>query len=167
MDFSNILLQRISHHLLRRGETISIFENCTSGFLQIAFSQMPESETFFKGGLTLYGKSKMKGFDDIDTDLESERSSCEKVSLSIGEKFGSDWAIALSGYAAPCQDSGDRVYTYYSISYKNVIIRSDIIELHPMTKPVDAQKYFAEYILTCLRCELKHHNQYIAQSTIA
>ncbi len=165
MDFSSILLQRISHHLLRRGESISIFENCTSGFLQIAFSQMPESETFFKGGLTLYGKSKMAGFENNEDDAENERASCERVSLNIGEKFDSDWAIALSGYTAPCQDSGDRVYTYYSISYKNVIIRSDIIELHPMTKPIDAQKYFAEYILTCLRCELKRHNHYIAQTT--
>jgi hypothetical protein len=45
---------------------------------------------------------------------------------------------------------GDKLFynfiLFLLISYKGIIIRSDKIELHPLTKVIDAQNYFMEYV---------------------
>jgi nicotinamide mononucleotide (NMN) deamidase PncC len=46
MEFPKILLDKISYYLIDRNETISIAESVTSGFVQLAFSQMPDAERF-------------------------------------------------------------------------------------------------------------------------
>ena len=161
MNFSTILLERISYHLLRRGETISICESATSGALQLAFSQMPDAQNFYKGGLTIFTNNQLKllniNHNDKDQIFVSRRGA-EELSIEIGKQFSSDWAIAITGCIIPTEEYNNQIFAHYSISYKNVIIRSDKIELHPLTKAWDAQKYFAEYVLSCLRCELKHEH---------
>ncbi|ROI14653.1 CinA family protein [Epilithonimonas hominis] len=150
MNFSTILLERISHHLLRRGETISIFEQVTSGALQLAFSQMPDAHNFYNGGLTIFNHSQINWLNlpmNSDQILES-RNGAERLSIEVAKQFGSDWSIAITGSLSSKEEFYNQIFAYYSISYKNVIIRSDKIDLHPLTKAWDAQKYFAEYVLT-------------------
>jgi len=95
--------------------------------------------------------------DEFRQILES-RTGAEFLFIDVDKQFGSDWSIAITGSLSSKEEFYNQIFAYYSISYKNVIIRSDKIDLHPLTKAWDAQKYFAEYVLTCLRCELKHEH---------
>ncbi len=162
MQFPKILLEKISYYLLDRNETISIAESVTSGFVQLAFSQMPEASQFFFGGLTAYTLEEKVKLLDIDAE-EAKAVNCvsqtvtEIMALNVAEKFGSDWSIATTGYATPVPESGHEIFAYYSISYRGEVVLSDKIELHPLTKALDAQNYFTECILSNLRCEVKKH----------
>lgn len=162
MEFPKILLEKISYYLLDRNETISIAESVTSGFVQLAFSQMPNATCFFAGGLTAYTlEEKIKQL-GLDAD-EARSGNCvsanitDQMALNIARKFETDWSIATTGYATPVPESGQEIFAYFSISYRGEIILSDKIELHPLTKELDAKNYFTECILSCLRCEVKKY----------
>lgn len=162
MEFPKILLDKISYYLLDRNETISIAESVTSGFVQLAFSQIPNAAEFYAGGLTAYTLEEKIKHLDIDAE-EAKSANCvsqtitELMALNVAEKFGTEWSIATTGYATPVPESGHEIFAYYSISYRGEIILSDKIELHPLTKALDAQNYFTECILSNLRCEVKKH----------
>lgn len=160
MEFPKILLEKISHYLIDRNEKIAIAETVTSGFVQLAFSQMPDAKEFFSGGITAFtNDEKIRHF---GLDAEKARSAncvseeiTEQMAISVSEKFGTEWAIATTGYAVPVAESEYEIFAYYSIAYRGEVILSDKIELHPLTKAIDAQNYFAECILSNLRCEVK------------
>jgi len=159
MEFSEIVLKKISHHLRDRNEKISVAESVTSGFVQIAFSQMPSAEQFFEGGITAYTIDQKVEHLDINY-RQAKAVNCvsenvtEAMALNVAKLFKTEWSIATTGYATPVLESGNDIYAYYAISYKGEIILSDRIELHPLTKAIDAQNYFTECILSCLSCEL-------------
>lgn len=168
MESSNLPLNKIGQHLLKREETISVAESVTSGSLQMAFSQIPQAEQFYKGGLTAYNLEQKVSLLNIDQD-EAISSNCvsrnisEQMAINVAKLFNTKWGIATTGFATPVEESNGEIYAYYCISYKGTIIRSDKIELHPMTKAVDAQNYFMEYVIGCLRCEVKRdHLELIA-----
>ena len=162
MKFSEVLLQKISYYLRDRNEKISIAESVTSGSLQLAFSQMPSAEQFFEGGITAYTIDQKVKLLNIDYD-EAKTVNCvsknitETMALSVAKLFRTEWSIATTGYSTPVPESGNDIFAYYAVSYKGQVLVSDHIELHPLTKPMDAQNYFAECALSCLRCEVKRH----------
>ena len=160
MEFSQILLNKISYYLIDRNETISIAESVTSGSIQLAFSQMPDAQQFYKGGVTTYTiDAKIKHL-EVD-EKEAKATNCvsenitETMAINVAKLFDSDWSIACTGYATPVQQSNGEIFAYYCIAYKGNVILSDRIELHPLTKTMTAQNYFTECILSCLRCEVK------------
>jgi len=160
MEFPKILLDKISYYLIERSEKIAIAETVTSGFLQLAFSQMPGAEEFFRGGITAFSndeKIRQFGLDADESTVANFVSEeiTEQMAISVSEKFGTEWAISTTGYAVPVAESEYEIFAYYSIAYRGEVILSDKIELHPLTKAIDAQNYFAECILSGLRCELK------------
>jgi len=160
MEFPKILLDKISHYLIERSEKIAIAETVTSGFLQLAFSQMRGAEEFFSGGITTFSndeKIRQFGLDADESTVANFVSEeiTEQMAISVSEKFGTEWAISTTGYAVPVAESEYEIFAYYSIAYRGEVILSDKIELHPLTKAIDAQNYFAECILSSLRCELK------------
>ena len=162
MEFPKILLDKISYYLIDRNETISIAESVKSGFVQLAFSQMPDAERFYRGGLTAYNLAEKVQHLGIDQKPDRSANCVSKeitdaMALNVAKKFGTDWSIATTGYATPVPESGEEIFAYYSISYLGEIVHSDKIELHPLTKAIDAQNYFTECILSCLRCEVKTH----------
>ncbi|GGG59074.1 CinA family protein [Epilithonimonas arachidiradicis] len=166
MEFPKILLDKISYYLRDRKESISIAESVTSGFLQLAFSQMPSAEEFYKGGITAYTIEQKVKHLNIDYD-EAKVVNCvsrpisEAMAQNVALLFDTEWSLATTGYATPVEESGDEIFAYYCIAYRGTVIRSDRIELHPMTKALDAQSYFMEYILGCLRCEVKRNHEHI------
>jgi nicotinamide mononucleotide (NMN) deamidase PncC len=132
MEFSKVALDRISYYLRERNETICIAESVISGFLQLAFSQMPCAEEFYNGRLTT-----------------------KTMAVNVAEVFDTDWSIATTGYSTPVSESKGEIFAYFAMVYKGNIVKSDRIDLHSLTRPLDAQQYFMEYVLTCLRYEVK------------
>lgn len=162
MEFPKILLDKISNDLKNRNESISIAESVTSGFLQLAMSQMPDAVEFYKGGITTYTIEQKVKHLNIDYD-EAKAVNCvsrpisEAMAKNVALMFGTEWSVATTGYATPLEESDHEIFAYYAIAYRGTVIRSDRIELHPLTKALDAQKYFMEYTLSCLRCEVNRN----------
>lgn len=163
MEFPKILLDKISYYLRDRAESIAVAESVTSGFLQLAFSQMEKAELLYKGGITAYTidqKVKHLHIDYQEAQAVNcvSRHICEVMAQNVASLFDTEWSLATTGYATPSEESGGEIFAFYCIAYRGQIIRSDRIELHPLTKALDAQHYFTEYILGCLRCEVKRNH---------
>ena len=159
MEFQKNLLEYISQSLITTNETISIAESVTSGLLQLAFSQMPNASLFYKGGITTYNLPEKVKFLDVDRE-EAETCDCvsrniaETMALNVAKLFDTDWSIAITGYATPIKNSAHKIFSFFSFSYKGEVILSKQLELHPKTQALNAQKYYAEFILGCFKSEL-------------
>ena len=161
MEFQKKILEYISECLITNNETISIAESVTSGMLQLAFSQMPNASMFYKGGITAYTLPEKVRLLNVDK-KEAENCDCvseniaETMALNVAKLFESDWSIATTGYCTPVRNSTYSVFAHYSIAYKGEIILSKKLELHPKTQALNAQLYYAEFILGCFKSELNN-----------
>ncbi|WP_419870861.1 CinA family protein [Chryseobacterium sp. CT-SW4] len=159
MEFQKSTLEYISHSLLTTDETISIAESVTSGFLQLAFSQMPNASLFYRGGVTAYTLPQKVQLLNID-EKEAQECNCvsqniaDNMALNVAKLFETDWSIAITGYSTPIRHSNYRLFCYFSFSYKNEIILSKKLELHPKTQALNAQLYYTEFILGCFKSEM-------------
>ncbi|SDR11123.1 amidohydrolase, PncC family [Chryseobacterium soldanellicola] len=159
MEFQKNLLEYISQSLLTAGETISVVESVTSGCLQLAFSQMPNASLFYKGGMTAYTLPEKVRLLNVDRS-EAEECDCvsdtiaETMALNIAKLFKSDWSIATTGYCTPIRNSMYKIFAFFSFSYKGEIVLTKKLELHPKTQALNAQMYYTEFILGCLKSEL-------------
>jgi len=160
MELSRTLLDKITKLLIDRNENICVAESVTSGLLQTAISQMHGAENFFHGGITAYTLKQQVKLLSLDLEQAKKdncvsRSISEKMAVNVSKIFNCDWSLSTTGYATPVEESDYQIFAYYCIAYYGVILRSDRIDLHPLTKAADAQKYFAEYTLGCLESELQ------------
>jgi nicotinamide-nucleotide amidase len=159
MEFQQNLLEYISRSLITTDETISIAESVTSGCLQLAFSQMPNASMFYKGGMTAYTLPEKVRLLNVNRQ-EAEECDCvseniaETMALNVARLYESDWSIATTGYFTPIRNSGYKIFAYFSFSYKNEIILTKKLELHPKTQALNAQLYYTEFILGCFKSEL-------------
>lgn len=153
------LLNYIGSRMLQYDETISIAESVTSGFLQFSFSQMKDASRFFVGGMTVYGQDEKVSLLEVDPSEAENTNSvsslvADTMALNVAKLYKTDWSIAVTGYAAPVEESNKKLYAYFSISYKGTIILSERLDLHSRTKAVNAQLYYTEFILGCFKLEL-------------
>ena len=92
--------------LIARGKTLSTAESCTSGRIAAEITSVSGSSAYFQGGLIAYQnevKIRMLGVraKTIDTcDVVSEEVVREMVRGAC-RLFGTDYAIATTGYAGP------------------------------------------------------------------
>lgn len=158
VELKNIL-NYIGSRMLQSEETISIAEGVTSGFLQFAFSQMKDASEFFKGGMTVYSQEEKVSILNVEpkevqiTNAVSANVA-ETMALNVAELYKTDWSIAVTGYAAPVEESGKKLYAHFSITYRGSVILSERLDLHSRTKAVNAQLYYSEFILGCFKLEL-------------
>lgn len=158
MQFQQNLLEYISQSLLTTGETISVAESVTSGLLQLAFSQMPNSSLFYNGGITAYTMLEKVKLLNIDQEKAEDdcvsRNISETMALNVAKLFETDWSIAITGYSTPVKSSSYKIFSYFSFSYKGEIILTKRLELHHKTQALDAQLYYTEFMLGCFKSEL-------------
>ena len=153
------LLNYIGSRMQRSGETISIAESVTSGFLQFSFSQMKDASRFFIGGMTVYSMDEKVTLLSVDAQEAQKNNGvssliAETMALNVAKLYKTDWSIAVTGYATPVAESNKKLYAYFSISYKGTVILSERLDLHSRTKAVNAQLYYTEFILGCFKLEL-------------
>lgn len=159
MKFQQSLLDYISTSLITMNETVSIAESVTSGLIQLAFSQMANAKLFYKGGITTFTLPEKVQFLDInqievkENGFETQKMA-DTMAAKVAESFATDWGIASTGYAASVRNSGFKVYSFCSFSYKGEIVLSKRIELHDETQALDAQLYYTEFILGCYKSVL-------------
>jgi nicotinamide-nucleotide amidase len=159
MQFQQNLLEYISTSLITVNETVSISESVTSGLIQLAFSQMPNAGLFYKGGITTFTVPEKIKFLDInrievmENGFETQHMA-DTMAVKVAASFETDWGIASTGYATSVRNSGFKVFSFCSFSYKGEIVLSKRIELHQKTQALDAQLYYTEFILGCFKSVL-------------
>lgn len=160
MNLQKDLLDFIGNYLQTSDETVATAESVTAGFLQFSFSQIKDASKIFKGGITAYtleGKMKFLAID------EKEAENCDCVSQKISDTmaleaarlFGSDWGIAITGYATPVEESGLKLFAYFSFAYKNQVVCSQKMDLNSRKDSISAQLCYSEFILECLKVEME------------
>ena len=98
--------KEINEMLWRDHKTLSTAESCTAGRIASVITAVPGSSNYFKGGLICYADEVKEQLLDVDADIIEEKSPvCEEVVQQMvkgaNKLFGTDYAVAISGYAGP------------------------------------------------------------------
>lgn len=152
MNFDIESIDAIRQSLAESGERIAAAESVTAGFLQAALASAENASTFFQGGITAYNIDQKVRHLDIDRSLGE---ACNCVSSAIAEQmangvvrlFRCEWGVAVTGYATPVPESGNKVYCYYAICHYGRVITVDRIDLQKH-EASDAQILFVNTILS-------------------
>jgi nicotinamide-nucleotide amidase len=124
--FEKELTGSIGKKLIRKKQTIAVAESVTSGLLQFALSSVPDAATFYQGGMTAYNIGQKYKHLDVEP-IHAESVNCvspkvaAEMAIKICERYCSDWGIAITGYATPVPESGNKIFCFYAIACKNKI----------------------------------------------
>lgn len=97
------LATTIKEFMLKRGETISVAESLTSGYLQAQMAAVAGSSNYFAGGITAYNIEMKVKFLNVDRanavacNCVSEQTAVE-MAKGVVDLFGTDYGIATTGY---------------------------------------------------------------------
>ncbi|HMD01221.1 MAG TPA: CinA family protein [Ferruginibacter sp.] len=153
--FDKALLLAIGKKLQRRHHTVAIAESVTSGLLQFSFSQIPDASEFFQGGFTAYNLGQKYKHLNVEP-IHAAACDCvsqpvaDQMALATAEQFRSDWGISITGYATPVPESGNKLFCFFSITYKNKVKLKGKIT-HKKDDPVQVQLDYVVEILKKFR----------------
>ena len=149
--FDKNLLEEIGKKLLKKKQTIAIAESVTSGLLQFAFSNIKDASCFYQGGITAFNlgqKSKHLQVDPVHALAVNSVSQkvAEEMAAHVCVLFKSDWGIGITDYASPEPSSGNKVFAYHAIIFKNKIRSKG--KLSPKKQqPTQVQRFYADAII--------------------
>ena len=113
MNEDRELYANVIHQLSRMRETVSTAESCTSGNIARSLGMIPGASAALMGGIVAYVPHMKIDLLGVDPRLTSEQTivSCATATaMAYGAiaRFGSDWALATTGFAGP--SGGNDVY---------------------------------------------------------
>ena len=153
--FDPAVLRVIGKELQDSKQTIAVSESVTSGLLQFAFSNMQDAEKFYHGGITAYNVGQkykhlnVEPIHAIGVNCVSQKIA-DEMALHVAELFNSDWGTGITGYATASEESGNQRFAYYSISFRQAIKHSGILQA-PAEAPPAVQLYYVTELLTKLK----------------
>ena len=156
--FDTPLLLAISKELQAKKQTIAISESVTSGLLQFAISNMENAEKFYHGGITAYNVGQKFKHLNVEP-LHAMAVNCvsqkiaDQMALNVANLFNSDWGVGITGYASASTESGHKLFAYYSISFRQSIQLSGIINAASEPPPA-VQLYYTTEVLKKLKDEI-------------
>ena len=100
------LQETISEILIRKGQTLSLAESCTGGYISHLITAIPGSSQFFMGGVVSYAnelKINMLGVspETIMQHGAVSLATVEQMAEGIRKKTGTDFSLATSGIMGP------------------------------------------------------------------
>ena len=119
--FDIVTLKRIGKKLLSKEQTIAVAESVTAGMFQLALSTLPDATKFFQGGITTYNLGQKYKHLHVEP-IHAQAVNCvspmvaAQMALSVLQLFQSDWGIAMTGYATPVPESGNKVFAYFAVA---------------------------------------------------
>ena len=102
----NHLAADIQRLLISRHQTLATAESCTGGRIAAALTAVAGSSSYFQGGLVAYQNEVKERLLEVSPETIEEhdvvsREVVEQMVLGACRLFGTDYAIATSGYAGP------------------------------------------------------------------
>lgn len=149
--FDKKILEAIGKKLMGKKQSVAVAESVTSGLLQLAFSAIPDATKFFQGGITAYNLGQKYKHLNVEP-IHALAVNCvsqdiaNEMALHICELYSSDWGIAVTGYATPVPESGNKVFAFYSIAYKNKLKARGKIPA-PKDQPLQTQLKYTNLIM--------------------
>ncbi len=100
------LYEVVAAKLMRRGQTLSVAESCTSGLLASYLGDIAGVSAVFLGGVIAYDNLVKEQLLDVPHDLLQEegavsRACAEAMAEGMRRRSGSDYAVAITGIAGP------------------------------------------------------------------
>ncbi len=101
-----VLSREIGEYLWRGSATLSTAESCTAGGISAAITTIPGASSYFRGGIVAYTDDVKAQWLGVPTELLTDKGAVsEEVAVSMAqgvrEKLGTDYSIAITGYAGP------------------------------------------------------------------
>lgn len=160
--FYDKIIDVIKKFLVARQETIAVAESVTSGLLQVALSTAKDASHFFHGGVTTYNlgqKCRHLSVNSIHAENCNSVSQkvAEEMALGVCDLFGSDFGIAITGFATPVKESGNKLYAYWAAAYQGKIILSEEIEAPKISDQLKVQIFYAKRILKDFAVAIKEN----------
>lgn len=157
--FNREVLEDIRNRLLQTEQTIAVAESVTSGFLQAAFSTVPDAAKFFHGGITAYNLGqKYRHLLVNPIHAEGCNSVSEEVAATMATEacrlFSSHWGIAITGYATKVPEGKHEMHAFYALAHNGKIAEENIIRA-ATEEGVDAQFYFVDEVLKAFQKQLR------------
>ena len=108
-----LVSKEINEIMWRESVTLSTAESCTAGRIASVITAVPGSSNYYKGGLICYADEVKENLLKVDAQVIAEQTPvCEAVVkqmvLGSNELFGTDYAVAISGYAGPGGPDGGK-----------------------------------------------------------
>lgn len=100
-------LEQVVGRLLKaRGQTLSLAESCTGGYVSHLITGVPGSSAYFIGGVVSYANAvKMEELgipsDMLELNGAVSQPVVERMASGVRDALRTDWSIALSGVAGP------------------------------------------------------------------
>ena len=99
--------------LLENRQSLAVAESCTGGLMGHLCTMVPGSSDWFAGGIICYSNEvKMRELGVPEDMLAAEGAVSEPVTRQLAQstrdRFGVDWAIAVSGIAGPGGGSAEK-----------------------------------------------------------
>ena len=96
----------ISNMLKAQGKTLALAESCTGGLISNTFTDISGSSEFFLGGVVSYSIDAKQDLLDVPEGMIQQYTEVSQevaVAMASGaaEKFESDYALSITGYAGP------------------------------------------------------------------
>lgn len=149
--FDDKLLKAIGKKLIAGNYSVSVAESVTSGLLQFAFSNIPDGAKFFQGGITAYNIGQkykhlaVEPLHALEVNCVSQDVAIQ-MALQAARMFASTWSIAITGYASPVEESGNKVYAYYAITCNGKVKKKGKLT-GKSRDPFLVQRHYAEEVL--------------------
>lgn len=107
------IVESVASLLINQGNSLSVAESCTGGYLSSMITEKAGASQFFIGGLVAYteelkvqelkvSKSTIEKYSVISIQV------AEEMAIGMQKKSGSDYAIATTGNAGPTKDKTDK-----------------------------------------------------------
>lgn len=98
--------RQLCEQLRRRGETLSVAESCTGGWLGRELTSVPGASDVFWGGVIAYSNAAKTEFAEVPSDLIAEfgavsRQTAVALADGVRRRSGSDHSISITGIAGP------------------------------------------------------------------
>ena len=108
-----LVSKEINEIMWHEGHTLSTAESCTAGRIASVITAVPGSSNYYKGGLICYADEVKENLLGVSAQvIEEQTPVCEEVVRQMvagaNKLFGTDYAVAISGYAGPGGPDGGK-----------------------------------------------------------
>lgn len=124
LDGNVDILNLVTEKLCSKGETVSVAESCTGGFLAKLLTDKGGSSLYFKGGVVSYSESVKKNLLGVrESTIREFGQVSEECAVEMAEGvlklINSDYSVSVTGVAGPGESEGKKVGTVcFSIASK-------------------------------------------------